>query len=477
MNPQRVKWLIIAGLVVCVLLLLNLLSIAPVRVVASNLRQAVTDTPTPTPTPTTLTYHSITFDGSVNTTQEWSRSAEKLGTASGVQYYVTWDDTYLYVGMLGGNTNNNRYNLLLDTDPSHSDSSNTGTQNELCGATFGVKAKPDYAIQQIGVLSRPNLLKSATLTVTPTPTSCGNDCRLGGMPPQSAFTPTPDVHLSYDKPSQSLWSSPPAIWSTWTPSSSTSSHGATNQVEFRVRWSDIGLTGRGQPIGLYLYTCDSSNHVISAWPPSNRQAAGNVQELSSRTYFLSTDSGRAPRVYAQQWGEQTVLTATGNLSLLNGFAQFNITAGGGAGCSLTVNVRGNAATDRSNSAVRRLYDITPINCPDLTANLTLKYLDGSEYEAVDELNGAVEANLHLFHWNGSRWVDEGGTVNTISNTVTSNNVSSFSPWTFDDGSGPTAVTLTHLSAQHDTAHLVVFLIVGSVAVGGVAIVIKKRRRA
>ena len=143
---------------------------------------------------------------------------------------------------------------------------------------------------------------------------------------------------------------------------------------------------------------------------------------------------------------------------------------------MVVSVRGNAAADRSNSAVRRLYDITPLNCPGLTANLTLKYLDGSEYEAVNELNDAIEANLHLFHWNGSSWVDEVGTVNTIGNTVTKNGVTSFSPWTFDDGAGPTATTLTRLEGQQRSEMPLALLLLSSAVLAGVSIVIWKRRR-
>ena len=282
MNPKQVKWLIVAGLAVCVLLLLNLLSMAPARVIASNQRQVTTDTPTPTPTPTTLTYHSITFDGSVNTTQEWNDSVEKLGAATGVQYYLTWDDTYLYAGMVGGSTSAHNYNLLIDTDPSQSGGSNSGTQNEFCGATFGVNAKPNYAIQEPWGNRLTQLWRAAapaTFTPTPTPTSCGFDeCRLAGSLPRGTLTPTPE---SNRQPAESNQPRQPQaeMWSTWTPSSGqTSTRNSTNQVEFRVRWSDIGLANRSQPLGLYLYTCDGNNHVVSAWPPSNLQSTGSVQE-------------------------------------------------------------------------------------------------------------------------------------------------------------------------------------------------------
>ncbi|CAG0931297.1 hypothetical protein TFLX_02077 [Thermoflexales bacterium] len=375
-----------------------------------------------------LTYHAITFDGTVNTSTEWDTTTERLGTTSTMYYYVTWDDIYLYVGLRGGDTNNDKYNLLIDTDPNDIGANNSGTRNEYCGATFGADGKPDYAIQKYP----------------------------GG----------------YDR-SRAVSGS----WSSWSPSGATTATNAVNQVEFRVGWSDLGMVGnRSAPLGLYLYACDNGNRVWSAWPPSNLLWTGNAQELTTRTYFHTTDSGRNPRTYAQQRGDQTAFNATGNVSLLNSFAQFNITAGGGAGCHILVRVRGNAAVDSANSAVRRLYDITPSNCPGLTADLTLKYLDGTEYEAVDELNGAIEANLHLYRWNGSAWSDEGGTSNTFNNTVTRNGVNTFSPWTFDDAS-PTAITLTRLEAQSPNVGPTVFLMLGSVMVVGVGVVLWKRHRA
>lgn len=345
-----------------------------------------------------LTYHSVTVDGTVNTTTEWDAVTEKIGTASTLSYYVTWDDSSLYVGMIGGDTNNDKYNLLIDTDPYDTGASNAGTQNEYCGATFGADGKPDYAIQKYP----------------------------GG----------------YDR-SRAVSGS----WSSWSPSGGTTTTNAVNQVEFRVAWFDLGMAGnRSAPLGLYLYTCNSSNRVWSAWPPSNLQWTGNVQDLTTRVYFHTTDSGRNPRTYAQQRGDQTQFNANGSFSLLNGFAQINITSGGGSGCTFRVDVRGNAAADSTNSAVRRLYNLTPTGCTP-TADITLRYLDGTVYEDVSELNGATEASLNLYRWNGSSWDSIAPDArDTTINTVTRNGVTSFSPWTFGSA-GPTSVTLTSLDAQ------------------------------
>ncbi len=430
MNLRHAKWLIVAGLAICVLFLLNLMSMTPARVVAGNLRQAATDTPTPTPTACPLcsysTYHTINFDGAIVHGNEWSDVSEKLGRSSAITYYVTWDDTFLYVGMVGGNTDNDRYNLLIDIDPDNTGAANSGTQSQYCGATFGADGKPDYAISKYP----------------------------GGVTREKAF----------------------GYWTNLSPET-TALNGA-NQVEFRVRWSDVELPSRTSPVGLYLFACTSSGQVWSAWPPSNLQWTGYyVQELTTRTYFPTTDNGRIPRTYAQQRGDQTAFNASGSVSLLNGFARLSITAGGGAGCDVTVRVRGNAAVTTFNNSVRRLYDITPTNCSSLTANITLKYLDGTEYEAVDELNGATEGSLNLYHWNGMTW----DTIvpdarDTAANTVTKNGVTSFSPWAFGGSDSPTAIALTHLEIQNRPAAPITLLLLSSMILVGAGVAIWKRRR-
>ncbi len=77
------------------------------------------------------TYHSISIDG-VN---DFRAATEKFTTTSGENLlsYITWDDTYLYVGYSGnsvaGNvTDNSRaYHIYIDTDPAANPVNGTGT--------------------------------------------------------------------------------------------------------------------------------------------------------------------------------------------------------------------------------------------------------------------------------------------------------------------------------------------------------------
>lgn len=343
-----------------------------------------------------ITNHTITFDGTINTSSEWDADSELLGTAT-ANYYITWDSTYLYAAIIGGDTTNDKYNLLIDIDPDDTGVANSGTTTNFCGATFGGDGKPDYAVQKYP----------------------GGVARVDGTS---------------------------GSWTGWTPAGGTDAVSGTNQTEFRVQWSDIGVNTRTTPVAVYLYTCNNGNLVWSAWPPENPQWTGSTQELPSRTYLPTTDSGHFPRTYGQHRGDQTQFDANGSFSLLGGFAQINITSGGGTGCAFRVDMRGNAVANVNDNAVRRLYTLTPSGCAP-TADITLKYLDGTDYGAVGELNGHTESSLVLYRWNGTTWVNEGGTVNTTNNTVYRGGVNTFSPWTFADTDAPTALTLTHFTTH------------------------------
>lgn len=347
------------------------------------------------------TYDSINMNGQLELANgEWHPYA-RLGTgSSGVQYYLTWDATWIYVGMIGGDIGSDNYNVLIDIDPDDVGEANSGTISEYCGATFGADGKPDYALQK----------------------------HSSGVAKSEASS---------------------GIWVTWNPAGDTNAastdQGIADHVEFKIQRSDIGNpTG---PIALYLYTCNNASRIWSSWPATNPQTyTGNVEELPTAIYIPALSDGKFPRYYTQWRGDQTKFNANGSFSLLNGFVQVNITSGGGTGCHFRVDLKANAPADTDNSAVRRVYTLTPDGCAP-TADITLKYIDGTEgWGAVNELNGHTESSLKLWRWNGSAWVDEGGTVDTGANTVTKTGVSTFSPWTFGS-TQPTATTVTRVQAR------------------------------
>lgn len=84
-----------------------------------------------------------------------------------------------------------------------------------------------------------------------------------------------------------------------------------------------------------------------------------------------------------------------------------------------------------------------------TATVRLHYLDS-------ELNGATEANLHLWRFDGSRWRLMGrSAIDTTNNYVELTGVTAFSDWAIAETAEPTAVTVVDFSAEarSDGVHL------------------------
>ena len=99
-------------------------------------------------------------------------------------------------------------------------------------------------------------------------------------------------------------------------------------------------------------------------------------------------------------------------------------------------------TGNQNSGIKRYFEINPTNNSGLDATLVFHYDDS-------ELNSITESELILFKStdNGLNWIDMGGTVNTINNTVTLNGIDDFSMWTLGASSSPLPVELKSFVAN------------------------------
>ncbi|MCA9874964.1 MAG: hypothetical protein KC441_14945 [Anaerolineales bacterium] len=369
---------------------------------------------------------TVSVDGDLN---EWDQTRHKLGNVVGVDYYLHWDETFLYLGLNGGNATNgnDKYNVAIDVDPDDKGSANSGTINEFNGVTFGDDGKPDYVVQ------------------------LNNDSTV------------------YKKTGASNWADD------WTSADTTAvdNDADPGQVEFRLKWADMGLTDRQSPVGVYVWQSNQSNLSWGSFPPTNLGWTGDIHPLTTRIYLPTTDNGRIPRTYAQHLGDQTQFDANNSFNLLNGFAQLNITSGGGSGCTFKVTVKGNAPSDADDSAVRRQYVLEPSGCTP-TADITLTYMDGN-YAAPDERNGYADTgDLKLFHWDGNQWVNAGGTADDANNKVLVTGLSSFSAWTFATGTGPTAVSLQSFAAHSALNRPALWAVLLVLSVMGGTAVLKRR---
>jgi len=362
-----------------------------------------------TPSPVSTTNHSIIFDGGVGA--DWKQSTERLGTQNGFDFYSTWDASNLYVGIKGGAPGNFTYAVVVDTDASDTSASNTGSTSALsCAGGFNANGKGNFALVRAG----------ATI---------------------GSFGSTSKQRASG------------GAWTSWAPSATTDALDyGRNMSEFRFSLADLGLSGTSNTIGLYIYRCASSA-MASAWPPENLQTGTPV--LLAETLIPTNSSGQTPRTYDAHWNQETVnADTTGLKSLLNGYVQFNVTTAGGASCTLTAFVNGNADQGVP-QIIRRKYTITPTNCSGLVGNLTLKYEDGTiANNAPSEITGFDETTFEMVRYNGSIWVNVAAdSRDTVNNTITKNGVTQFSPWSMGTGT-PTAAELVSFNVRPTPKHRV-----------------------
>ncbi len=394
-------------------------------------------------TPHTLT---ASINGTVVSPTEWSPNGEYLGKVDDVQFFLTWDANNLYLGFSGQNALTGTYIVALDTDPLNSGAANSGTTAALCGsAAFSGNHKPDYALQ-----AGPNGLTTTQAS--------------GGA------------------------------WSAWTVSNSTgvTNTSASGQAEFRVAFSDLGLT-YGQPVGAYLFVCDAAAGAVrAAWPPENVTAGSSNMVNTGLDVALvlnAPDGAQSPRYEASHMGVFTVTTGNtpNEYHLWDNYMWLYVitptTAAGG--CDVVVQVMGNRIPTTQGAPSRRAYEFNADACPGMAVNLNFAYEDGTASRHLDgtpvrskaqsapnELLFMSENRLTLSRWDGSSWqlmpsasdsqcTWAGGTWhcpegyynydwNTSINLLTIYNVSTFSKWTFSDEQDdydPTAITLTDLRAR------------------------------
>ncbi len=121
-------------------------------------------------------------------------------------------------------------------------------------------------------------------------------------------------------------------------------------------------------------------------------------------------------------------------------------------------------------AVSRYYTLTPTGS--VNATIQLAYQSG-------EIGTTTEANEKLWRYDTgqSKWVLQGGTVNTTNHFVSLAGVTQFSDWAITDTGAPTAVTLSTFNATSDDpglGMLIAALCAGTLTLGWFALKMQKR---
>ena len=97
-----------------------------------------------------------------------------------------------------------------------------------------------------------------------------------------------------------------------------------------------------------------------------------------------------------------------------------------------------------NYGMNRRYEIHPTNNSGLNATLVFRYFDS---ELSTGLGNISEADLVLWRYDGSTWVNQGGTVDVAANTVTKTGIPQFSEWTSGAFDVPLSLTLADLKVS------------------------------
>lgn len=217
-------------------------------------------------------------------------------------------------------------------------------------------------------------------------------------------------------------------------------------------WSKGAAPTSSNSVGLYKWglgneatvtTTPTVNNLFissTASPTLNSSATINMNfilgkdfSLNGQNVTLGTSANLVEGSYALSGTSGTISTTRtlSNISSLD-------VAGLGAKITTAANMgsttitRGHTVqTGNSNSSIKRYYDIAPTNNSSLNASLVFNYKDS-------ELNSLTENNFTLYKSTdaGTSWVDQGGTLSAVNNTLTKTGISSFSRWTVGDTSLP-----------------------------------------
>jgi hypothetical protein len=190
------------------------------------------------------TYHTITVDGNLS---DWASDEAFSTSTTGVTWYITWDENYLYLGTSGGNKYEGHI-VYIDTDPQPAPNQTSGT-----GTTTGFTYDGH----------------------TPT------------LPFSADFVAYYKVGYSeFRRWTGSAWSDPfGSVYSYFATGS--------NDGEARIPWSDI--TGAGKPDHIYMlcYITSSGGYQYGI-TPSDAQTDGFGNKTYLHYWGFIVTSGVSP---------------------------------------------------------------------------------------------------------------------------------------------------------------------------------------
>ncbi len=210
----------------------------------------------------------------------------------------------------------------------------------------------------------------------------------------------------------------------------------TNIVYARLRINNvagtvlIGAVTVTDTLSVVVGSLNLSNQILTLSPTGYlTEAGGNTVFGNSTGYITITKNLNAPSSM-NVGGLGAILTTTSNLG--------------------STEIRRNNAVQsglNGNTSILRYFDILPTNNTGLNATLVFRYDES-------ELNGKTEGALTLFRStnSGTTWTAQGGSVNTIANSITLSGIDGYSRWSASSVPSLAAVLKVIVEGYYDVAN-------------------------
>jgi len=293
---------------------------------------------------------------------------------AGVNFYVHWDATYLYLGWNGGNTNysSDMYYASIDTDPNGTN----GSTNAIEGVSFntaGGTRRPDYYV-----------VYENNSSFYGSPITFGNAFEIYSV-------------------SGGNWVFNSRTNGNDNTSSRVNFSNTTAEVRMRIAWSALGFTpGSSTPLGITMWNNNGAGNYMWARFPTDNPAGGSTPKTLTHSFiFYNTSSGVNPstaRVVENNTFTTGSISGTQNLGLtISGTVSLSADATLNSNLNLlsgaALNTNGNILTVKTITGTGTLSGSAASSLVVNDASGTLNFTSGSRILKNLTLNSGTSATL------------------------------------------------------------------------------------
>jgi len=293
---------------------------------------------------------------------------------AGVNFYVHWDATYLYLGWNAGNTlySSDMYYAAIDTDPNGTN----GSTNAIEGVSFntaGGTRRPDFYV-----------VYENNSSYYGSPATNGNAYEIYSV-------------------SAGNWVFNSRTGGNDNTSSRVNFSNTVAEVRLRIAWSALGFTpGSTTPLGITMWNNNSAgNYMWARFPTDNPVGGSTPKTLTHSFIFYNTSSGVNPstaRVLENNTFTTGSISGTQNLGLtVSGTVSLSADATLNSNLNLlsgsALNINGNTLTLKTVTGTGTLSGSAASSLVVNDASGTLNFTSGSRILKNLTLNTGTSATL------------------------------------------------------------------------------------